>query len=136
LFSYLIAVNEKLTWNGSFLRGFPTRSVKTEVNVPDSAQEIVKTKASTWFTPAPWVAGKLDVFAFNGGYTIAANVTNDDDAQLIAAAPELYEALEEARGTINILAYVGGKAVGSPSPQAQLMTAKIDAVLAKARGEA
>src|SRR5690625_1372419 len=103
----------------------------------------------TKWTPGPWRANRNSSFweiepesrdrGINGiPYTVGDVCSTDpgrpDDgkqeanAHLIAAAPDLYEALEEARGTIQALIDEGY--TGHIDQRG-----RIDAALAKARGE-
>lgn len=112
-------------------------------------------------TPGPWTVRTLENFGFNvvhyiGGdkFDIArvAKCGNEADARLIAAAPELLEALEYARG---ILAHSGAESgycmcgdpveshsfgsghapVDSHSYTASQAVERFDALIARARGE-
>jgi hypothetical protein len=102
--------------------------------------------SETKFTPGPWVVGNIFELTFgvkrgNGtepiGFVYGPSLAERYDvgrtalanARLIAAAPELYEALER---TLNWLAsYPGEGAMGIGGPYEQARAA-----LAKARGEA
>lgn len=89
----------------------------------------------TKWTPGPWVAqathptpNKLDHLVRNAVGTYVGWAYRNEDAQLIAAAPDLYASLEEARGTIQALIDEGY--TGHVDQRG-----RIDAALAKARGE-
>lgn len=47
-----------------------------------------------WTCPAPSKGRKRTVRAFNGAYIVAADVAGEANAKLIAAAPDLLEALQ------------------------------------------
>jgi hypothetical protein len=110
LFSYLIAVNEKLTWNGSFLRGFPTRSVKTEAKVTLMPCEEVKTKrppflyeqesAETFARCRRLLKGSADAkYTYfmrdrQGGGLIKIGMSQDPDARRAALSASGYHDME------------------------------------------
>jgi len=48
-------------------------------------------------TPGPWRAGDDDGYIYDKGNVIVATVMNDDDARLIAAAPEMLGLLKLAQ---------------------------------------
>jgi hypothetical protein len=77
-------------------------------------------------TPGPWVAhGTIVYFPNNrGGFNIANCPDSESNARLIAAAPELLEALVDAANFIQ--AYSVG----------QVLLERIDAAIAKATGGA
>lgn len=89
----------------------------------------------TKFTPGPWSfrqnhSGSLDFFGEGGHRLILGNtflINQDANAHLIAAAPELFEKLAKIRGWIN---------VDAEGPWGKRFYAEVDALLAKARGEA
>lgn len=79
--------------------------------------------ADTKFTPGPW----LDWKTFEWIQEPIKLLCDPDNARLIAAAPELYEALER---TLELLE----RNYPNPAPKGQISAAR--AALAKARGEA
>lgn len=88
----------------------------------------------TKFTPGPWFAecvgsggaydNPVDVYEVTNQYTRIAEGIFKRDAHLIAAAPELYEALEAALPVMERRA-----------PDFDVVNAAIRAALKKARGE-
>ena len=88
------------------------------------------------WTPGPWLVSKeFTLKAFKAGVTLrlwSSRKCADADAHLIAAAPDLYEALEQARDTIRELINArSSEAEGSDED----WVGGINAALAKARGE-
>lgn len=98
------------------------------------------------FTPGQWFAecvgtssagpDGVDVYEVNNGHTRIAEHMTEGDARLIAAAPELYEALKNARSMLTAFGGDPRRIIaehGSPSGdemQAALLD-QIDATLAK-----
>lgn len=88
----------------------------------------------TKFTPGPWktngeiwrVGSAEWVIVTSSKAEVAYSMTHHD-AHLIAAAPELFEKLAKIRGWIN---------VDAEGPWGKRFYAEVDALLAKARGEA
>lgn len=113
--------------------------------------------SDTKFTPGPWKIGKYEMTVvseapipnvsqysghtdtqFYGGYLIAESIWRKEDARLIAAAPDLYEALKEAREELRACQAVIHLAGGFDPAYvkgAQAAMKSADAALAKARGE-
>ena len=92
----------------------------------------------TKFTPGPWKARKMKQHTaieseFRRVAMVGAcygpNCDSDADARLIAAAPEMYEALETA---LEALHHTLRNVCNSPK---YCTRCKVEAVLAKARGE-
>jgi hypothetical protein len=94
------------------------------------------------FTPGPWeardtcsqqerwVVGADHPYSSEHRLTVAREIETEANARLIAAAPELYEALEAARREI-VFHLRGNEALIKSSAAIY----GIDAILAKARGE-
>ena len=89
------------------------------------------------WTDGPWMAGKrssvvgLPVVAPHASGQLVCNViANDDDAHLIAAAPELFESVFELMEQLSYLNKENGKQMVDPSAEKQARAA-----LAKAKGE-
>lgn len=85
------------------------------------------------WTKGPWVVetnnfGNTFVRVAHGGQVVSP--INKANAHLIASAPDLYEALSEARAQIDYL-HEKFKETGTGNS----VLAKIDAALSKARGE-
>ena len=77
-------------------------------------------------TPGPWNVYALDWRSVEAMGRVVADVrTSDDDARLIAAAPDLLAALEQ------VVALAGGVVVREPG-----LLAECRAAIARARGEA
>lgn len=102
----------------------------------------VYVSTTTKFTPGPWSASKLigvdDLGIVNGYGSAVARIGNLDianpaNAALIAAAPELYEALHDACLAIEALLTQPGDETRRPHAQYYVDRARI--ALAKARGE-
>jgi len=105
----------------------------------------------TQHTPGPWKLGALDITPFGTGFSMGIDAEShgelatvvwqmEDDkiddkpsreceanARLIAAAPDLLEALENFRRSFVI-------AVGTQSPFAKCALSEVDAAISKARG--
>jgi len=92
------------------------------------------------FTKGPWVKTKCESRDHDGSFDIRHKdgelifciepwVTNEGDAHLIAAAPEMYEALEE---TVREWESRGQEKYGLGAPASMF---KVQAALAKAKGE-
>ena len=75
-------------------------------------------------------------FALQGPRKVIAGDVRDNDAHLIAAAPELYAALEEARAWMWRLDNATPMDCGAQCETLHLANKMVDAALAKARGEA
>lgn len=101
---------------------------------------------SGW-TKGPWLAG-VDFGIWRGDKRIATTVFTDPISQprdrwreceanhnLIAAAPELAEAADEAREFVKAYSAIPDQPAGHFQQRAKLALDKIDAALAKARGE-
>jgi len=89
--------------------------------------------SETKFTPGPWVISNSGSAYMEGtiiltsdGYREIAGVWQDEDAHLIAAAPELYEALNDLLN--DCINFDGGKLT-------DIFMVKASRALAKARGE-
>lgn len=86
------------------------------------------------WTSGPWVVQDETLYGTDFGYTVplmdlsfyAENERYEDDANLISAAPDLYEALEDA---VDALKY------GSDYSESNWVVLTANAALAKARGE-
>lgn len=97
---------------------------------------------NTKFTPGPWRIGPdessdedeygfcIAIFSEEYKNSVALRIREESNAHLIAAAPDLYAALSEAKLQIE---YLHEKFAETGS--GNNMLAKIDAALAKARGE-
>lgn len=93
------------------------------------------------WTPGPWLADGRDVTSVTGSRiaTVANKPVTEANAHLIAAAPELYEALELAKATIREWHGLGMLAISArelwelyqDSPEMKA----INAALSMARGE-
>lgn len=93
--------------------------------------------SETKFTPGPWALRDRDVMVDRGHWQIVENVqagspalggSAEANGLLIAAAPELYEALDALLGATEVL----------PGYEHEIFTAELDAAraaLAKARGD-
>lgn len=92
-------------------------------------------QSKTNFTPGPWELDDLDIFDAKGNQIasvynsakLPAGINCGPDAALIAAAPELYEKLEECYKWFANFQYESGDGM--------LITGEILELLAKARGE-
>lgn len=95
---------------------------------------------TTKFTPYPWKV--LEIAGSDGVYGVYADAENafvaltisgpnkEANARLIAAAPELYEALRDFFENPDFVCTVGGNPI-----RVEAMMARARAALAKARGE-
>jgi len=88
--------------------------------------------SETKFTPGPWVISNSGSAYMEGtiiltsdGYREIAGVWQDEDAHLIAAAPELFDCLQRC---LDEMVWIG--------PKAKKTAEDSHAALAKARGEA
>jgi hypothetical protein len=103
---------------------------------------------SAGFSPGPWEVSlrnpnNFSVFQSHGmrvAYTAISQRSNHAaeglaNARLIAAAPELYEALEDAGTTFRIMAETAEELMMEGAPKLREQEAAINATLAKARGE-
>ena len=94
------------------------------------------------FTPGPWKWDDGVLVAQDGFVVISAglnkngsayvSVHDDDNLPILEAAPDLYEALEEARIAIQNATEIMGSVKGDPE---FATLAKVDAALSRARGE-
>jgi hypothetical protein len=97
-------------------------------------------------TPGPWLLGKIgdtvitnaetptskDHFEYYGGQVVAESISSDDDRRLIAAAPQLFEALDSL-----VKFYDDGVRTYEPhcSPEEAIVWWIARNALKKARGE-
>lgn len=89
---------------------------------------------STW-TPGPWKAFPAGVGEENGAGVAMLwrdGAEREANARMIAAAPDLYEALREA---VDLSEQLRAEHDWDRLPEAQAMLDKMEAALAKARGE-
>ena len=83
-------------------------------------------------TPGPWhVGGTMSIFDKDSEERIARDVQNPANAALIAAAPDMYEALDDAARLIGLI-LAGDEAVDTSDLEATY--ANINHALAKAEG--
>jgi len=91
--------------------------------------------SETKWTPGPWSVGPVQrsvrIIVHESG-TVArvhgsSQSTMDEDAQLIAAAPDLYEAAKDAEALL--------RSIEGQNALADELLARVRAALAKARGE-
>lgn len=90
-------------------------------------------------TPGPWVHVKVedlyDVCPAMRPGAIALDISNEPNARLIAAAPDMLAALYEAREFIDGQIDVVDGSYGEPAPnRAMVLAQEIDAAIAKATG--
>ena len=90
-------------------------------------------------TPGPWkaerFAGESNIWADRKGPAIAYRIGVEEDARLIAAAPELYEALREACDLIDLLGRECADRVWDGQRGRAVTANKFRAALAKAEGK-